>query len=374
MWDIADDEVWALGLIGIAPAHVPRPAYYAYQLYADHYGPDLGGCFVGARRRHRVRQPQRRGRRHGDHLRELEQPRTSASRCRSRTSPRRRRRRRFRLPAESLGAIEIPDNGNARAWTYAEAERKAAVGPQPLVAGTAPAVARRRRRRRGAGKVVGTNCPKTDGGFVCPRMPVTNAAITVAGMNTTVGVNFGAGTNVGVVQLRGARSNRAGRHAPPATATACTSRARFVPPIKGGSNYMGFGLYYSSDQCLDAARTQACSSSSPARWAAATWRSASNFSGDSFSGDDPARGGCQGSDSTCYGPSADVTAQTAGGADAGVVVKVPFTKLSGGVPDQRAGPQHDRSPSSGSSAPRASPPTAAAARADFTVKNVAFYK
>ena len=31
VWDISDDEVWALGLIGSAPGHMPRPAYYAYR-------------------------------------------------------------------------------------------------------------------------------------------------------------------------------------------------------------------------------------------------------------------------------------------------------------------------------------------------------
>ena len=34
VWDISDDDNWALGIIGLAPAHTPRPEYYAYQLYA----------------------------------------------------------------------------------------------------------------------------------------------------------------------------------------------------------------------------------------------------------------------------------------------------------------------------------------------------
>ena len=139
VWDIADDEVWALGLIGILPAHVPRPAYYAYQLYADHFGPTSvavssapAGVTAYASRNAA-----------GDateiiyvnwnaqdvgvevQVTDLATPPATPT---------------FRLPGQSLGAIEIPDNGNARAWSYAEAERKAAVGPQPLVAGTAPAV------------------------------------------------------------------------------------------------------------------------------------------------------------------------------------------------------------------------------------------
>ena len=39
VWDISDDDGYALGLIGPAPGHTPRPAYYAYALFADHFGP-----------------------------------------------------------------------------------------------------------------------------------------------------------------------------------------------------------------------------------------------------------------------------------------------------------------------------------------------
>ena len=41
VWDISDADVWSLGLLGLPPAHTPRPEYYAYQLYADHLGPRL---------------------------------------------------------------------------------------------------------------------------------------------------------------------------------------------------------------------------------------------------------------------------------------------------------------------------------------------
>ncbi|HSS39244.1 MAG TPA: hypothetical protein VLT58_10780, partial [Polyangia bacterium] len=373
VWDIADDEAWALGLIGIAPAHVPRPAYYAYQLYADHYGPTSvavssapAGVSAYASRNAA-----------GDateiiyvnwntqdvgvevQVTDLATPPATPS---------------FRLPAESLGAVEIPDNGNARAWTYAEAERKAAVGPQPLVAGTAPASpVDGGAGGNGAGKVVGTNCPKTDGGFVCPRTPVSNAAITVAGMNTTMGVNFGAGTN-----QWGSYSYAApGQKAPVGTATSDGNgvhiQAAFVPPITGAANYMGFGLYYSSVDCLDATSYTGVQFELSGSLGGCYLAFGSNFSGDTFKGDDPARGACMGSDSTCYNPSADVTSQAAGGADAGVVVKVPFAKLSAGVPGSALDPstlitvQWQLSASTLAT-------DAGGCSADFTVKNVAFYK
>ncbi len=41
VWDVSDDDGYALGLLGPAPAHTPRPAYYAYALYAAHFGPTL---------------------------------------------------------------------------------------------------------------------------------------------------------------------------------------------------------------------------------------------------------------------------------------------------------------------------------------------
>jgi hypothetical protein len=41
VWDISDPDSWSLGLIGLPPTHTPRPEYYAYQLYAQYFGPYL---------------------------------------------------------------------------------------------------------------------------------------------------------------------------------------------------------------------------------------------------------------------------------------------------------------------------------------------
>jgi hypothetical protein len=371
VWDIADDEVWALGLIGLPPAHVPRPAYYAYQLYADHYGPtsvavSSGPAGVTAYASRNAA---------GDateiiyvnwnaqdvgvevQVTDVATPPATPT---------------FRLPGQSLGAIEIPDNGNARAWTYAEGERKAAVGLQPLAAGTAPAAAvDGGGGGSSAGKTVGTNCPHTDGGFVCPRMPVSNPAITVGGTNTTMGVSFGAD------EWDSYSYAASGQTAPVGTATSDGNglhiQGAFVPPINSAANYMGYGLYSSSDKCLDASAYTGVQFEFAGSLGGCYLGFGASFSGDAFSGDDSSRGGCQGSESTCYGPSADVTTLTAGGADAGVVVEVPFTKLSGGVPISALDPstlvavQWQLSSSNLAT-------DGGGCSADFTVKNVTFYK
>ncbi|HEY4013787.1 MAG TPA: hypothetical protein VGM06_10640 [Polyangiaceae bacterium] len=41
IWDISDVDPWDLGLIGAAPEHTPRPAYYALDLFSGHSGPTL---------------------------------------------------------------------------------------------------------------------------------------------------------------------------------------------------------------------------------------------------------------------------------------------------------------------------------------------
>ncbi|HVT10111.1 MAG TPA: hypothetical protein VHO67_21770 [Polyangia bacterium] len=386
VWDIADDEVYALGLIGIPPKHVPRPAYYAYQLYADHYGPTSvavssapAGVTAYASRNAAADATDiiyvnwnKEDVGVAVQVTDLATPPATPT---------------FRLPAQSLGAIEIPDNGNPQAWAYAEAERQVGVGPQPLAAGTAPA-ATPTGGAGGAGKTVGTNCPKADGGFVCPRTPVSSAVITTAGTNSPSGVTFGAGAN-----QWGSYSYAApGQTAPLGTATSDGNglhiQGAFVPPVSGASNYMGFGLYYSSNQCLDATSYTGVQFEFSGSLGSCALAFGANFSGDTFDGDDPSRGGCQGSEASCYGPSADVTRQTAvtadaggaaadgGGTDAGaagVVVKVPFSKLTAGVPLSGLDPgtlvtvqwQLSASTLAGD---------AGGCAADFTVKNVAFYK
>ncbi len=374
VWDISDDEVWALGLIGSAPAHVPRPAYYAYQLYADHFGPTSiavasapAGVTAYASRNAAADATEIIYTNWNTHDVGVQVTVTDLATAPAAPT--------FRLPAESLGAIEIPDDGDARAWTYAEAERNAGVGPQPLAATTAPAgpIDGGAGGGSGAGKVVGTNCPTAEAGLVCPRTPVSSTVITSGGTNTTAGVTFGTGAND---QWASYTYAAPGQTAPVGTATSDGDglhiQGGFVPPITGPNNYMGFGLYYSSSECLDASSYTGVQFEFAGSLGGCRLAFAANFSGDAFEGDDPSRGGCRSSNSACYGPSADVTSEAKPG-DAGVVVKVPFSALSAGVPIGTLDPstivtiqwQLTASTSSGD---------AGGCSADFTVKNVAFYQ
>jgi hypothetical protein len=370
VWDISDNEDWSLGLIGVPSAHVPRPPYYAYQLFADHFGPTLlgvssapAGVSAYASRNAagngtQILYANWNGSDVGVQVQVTGLPASP-------TAPT------FRLPAQSIGAIEVPDTGDAQAWAYAEAERATAVGLQPIAPGTGPATALDG-AAGGAGRAVGTNCPK-DGGFVCPQTPVTNPAITTAGQNTTMGVAFGAGSN-----LWGSYSYAAsGQTAPTGMATADGTglhiQGGFVAPVSAAANYMGFGLYYSSSSCLNAAAYTGVRFDFSGSLGGCLLALGGNMSGDTRPADDATRGGCPGTPSTCYGPSADITAQASATADGGAVtIKVPFTQFSGGMPSSSLDPssligiQWQLSAHTGGA-------DAGGCTADFTVSNVQFY-
>src|SRR5262249_30420828 len=38
IWNISDTPDWSLGMIGGPPDHQPRPEYWTYALYTDHFG------------------------------------------------------------------------------------------------------------------------------------------------------------------------------------------------------------------------------------------------------------------------------------------------------------------------------------------------
>ncbi len=174
VWDVSDDDGYALGLLGPAPAHTPRPAYYAYALYAAHFGPTLltvssapAGVSAHASRNA------------ADDATEIivanwnSAPAPlafSVTGLASAPAP-----TTFVLPAVSLAAVEIPDVGAAAAWSYGETERASASGPRSLPAGatTAPvatgATDGGSDAGPGAGKIVGTACG-TGAAFVCPKV------------------------------------------------------------------------------------------------------------------------------------------------------------------------------------------------------------
>ena len=171
VWDVSDDDGYALGLIGPAPGHTPRPNYYAYALFAEHFGPTLlevsaapSGVNAYASRNQADDTTQ---------IILVNWNQSAAPLAFSvaglTTAP---APVTFVLPAVSIAAVEIPDHGAAAAWTYGEAQRETASGPQGLTPGMTgpPVVTDGGNQGAGgaAGKTVGTSCA-TDGAVVCPR-------------------------------------------------------------------------------------------------------------------------------------------------------------------------------------------------------------
>ncbi len=168
VWNISDTDGWSLGLIGTPPGHEPRPSYYAYALFADHFGPNVldvtaapAGVSAYASRNQA-----------GDatevilinwnsspagltfQLTGLTEPPPSPS---------------FVLPPLSMDAVEIPDVGVATAWSYGEPQRAAGVGPEVLDPGGATPAGLGvpgSGSVGGAGRIPGTGCG-LDGGVAC---------------------------------------------------------------------------------------------------------------------------------------------------------------------------------------------------------------
>jgi len=376
VWDIGDLDDWSLGLIGLPPGHVPRPAYYAYQLYADHFGPTVLG--VSSAPSGVSAYASRNAAGNGTQIvyanwnsADVGVQVQVTGLATAPAAPT------FRLPAQSIGAIEVPDTGDAQAWSYGEPQRAAAVGPQPIAAGTGLAPGAGGASGTSAGRAVGTNCPK-DGGFVCSRTPASSPAITTAGQNTAMGPAFGSGTN-----LWGSYSYAAsGQTAPTGMATSDGTglhiQGGFVPPVSAALNYMGFGLYYSSQDCLNAATYTGIQFQFSGSLGGCLLALSANFSADTRPADDPNRGGCAGTPSSCYGPNADLTAKAISSADAGAdagtatTIKVPFTQLTGGMPSSSFDPRDLISVQWQLSA-RTGGADAGGCTADFTVSNVSFY-
>jgi hypothetical protein len=200
VWDISDLDDWGLGLIGMPPAHTPRPSYYAYSLYADHFGPTLldvtsvpAGVSAHASRNA------------ADDATEVIAINWNASAVELQLEvtglPAAPTAATFVVPAVSIAAVEIPDTGPASAWVYAEAQRQAAVGPQLLGVGawTYGAGA-----TGGAGRAAGAGCGgkdaavgSVDGGIsgACnATIPEAVGNLTVSGEYVTVGPLHGYGS------------------------------------------------------------------------------------------------------------------------------------------------------------------------------------
>ncbi len=160
VWDISDTDDYAFGLIGMPPTHTPRPAYYAYSLYADHFGPTLlnapsapAGVSAHASRNQTDDATEVIVINWNKSPAGLSFQVTGLPTAPANTT--------FVLPPVSIAAVEIPDNGAATAWTYGEAQRETSSGPQVLAAGTTSAGivdAGNAASDAGAGRAVGTGC------------------------------------------------------------------------------------------------------------------------------------------------------------------------------------------------------------------------
>jgi hypothetical protein len=377
VWDISDPDDWSLGLIGLPSGHVPRPEYHAYALYAGHFGPTLlpsvSGLPAGV--------SAYASRDLADDATEIIviNWNTSAVALSFQvtdltTAP---AAPTYLLPATSLAAIEVSDAGKSTAWVYGEDERRAALPPQVIAPGTTPAPAPDGSvSGSGAGRAVGTNCPGTDGGFVCPSYaPENPPVITTAGANHTTAplVTFGSGVNMwGSYSYAGP-----GQTAPAATVTSDGSGMQitggFVPPVTPSANYVGFGLYYSSSNCLDLGGFTGLAFEFSGTLGGCQMQIGIGFSGDS-SKSDPGntRGGCDGTDSTCYPPSYDVTGQVLSAPALPATIKVPFTGPAAGMPIGALDPHSVVGVQWQLTAP-AGAPDGGGCSANFTVSNARVY-
>jgi hypothetical protein len=342
VWNIADTPEWSLGLIGVPPAHTPRPSYYAYQLYAAHFGPTLvkvtsapAGVSAHASRNQ------------ADNATEIivanwnEAPAGLAVQVTGLTGAAAPAPVTFVVPAVSITAIEVPDTGAPQAWTYAEAQRAAAVGPAALAPGldgtTSPPDGGAD-AGTGAGSVVGTGCPTTDGGLVCAQTTLPSPTITTAGAMSGTALSFGTGSNRwGSYTYAGP-----GQTAPTGTVTSAGTGLEIsgglVPPLSSSNNFIGIGLYYSSSTCIDGSSYSGLKFDFSGDLGGCGLQVGMSSSGDISSANDSARGGCDPSVSSCYGPSVDVTDMVIASITPTTTIRVPFASVSGGMPQSTLDP------------------------------------
>jgi hypothetical protein len=360
-WDISDPDQWGLGFLTLPPAHTPRPEYYAYQLYADHYGPTLADVTaapsgIGA---HATRNAA------GNATDVIVVNWNSSPLALSfqvtglATAP---PPAIFELPALSMAAVEIPDVGAPAAWAYGDAQRQTGVGPQPLTPGVVT--------RRDGGSGGGETDAGLDVGIAgpdvavrkCNKVVVSTPAITTLGRATGAVLTFGAGAS----QWGSFTYSGNGQPLPTASVSADGNgidiAATFVAPVAPTNNYAGVGLYYSSASCIDATSYSGIAFDFSGDLGACSLRLGVSFSDVVAVVNDPVRGTCM-AGASCYGPSAAVVPGPSR-------IQVPFAALAGGMPVDRIDPTTIINVAWELSAPLGSPGSCSAT---FTVSNAAFY-
>jgi hypothetical protein len=369
IWDISDTETWSLGFIGGPPAHQPRPEYYAYLFYAQHFGPTLLGVTSAP-----TGVSVYASRNAADNATDIivanwnttTQPLTfevTGLASAAATSPT------FEVPAVSLAAIEIPDTGAASAWVYGEAERVAGQGPQALAPGSAPGTYPDA-GAGSAGRTVGTGCGS--GGPICTQAILPGPAITTDGSASGANLSFGTAPNAWGSYAYAASGQTSPTAAVSADGNGLTISGGFGPLASAGANWEGFGLYYSSSSCINASSYTGVKFDFSGDLGACFFQLGASFSRDLADADDPTRGACVGTSASCYGPAADITAAALAATPSNPTIYVPFTSLTGGMPIITFDPSFMVSLQWQLSTTLANP-DGGTCSASFTVTNVSFY-
>jgi hypothetical protein len=131
VWDISDPDAYALGLLRLPPSHEPRPAYYALLLYAEHFGPTLVPSST-SNPELKVHASRNQA---GDGTEAIlvnwSQSAQAVTVGLDGLSPSRGSVG-LVMPALSMAAVEIPDQGAASAWIYGQGQFASGTGPAEL--------------------------------------------------------------------------------------------------------------------------------------------------------------------------------------------------------------------------------------------------
>ncbi len=352
VWNISDTNEWSLGLIGLPPSHTPRPEYYAYALYADHFGPTLADVTasptgVAAHASRNVA---------NDATEVIVVNWNSAAApvaievtglATAVTSPV------YELPALSITAVEVPDVGtSSSASTYGSSQHDAVTGPQPL----AP--------MNGFVLVAGAAVDAGGGATSCATVALPVATIASLGRVTGTGVSFGPLSDVWSSYVYGGPGQSLPSVSLSSDGLGFQVAAQLVDPAPS-NDYVGMGLYYSSASCADVSTYSGFQFDLSGNLGACTMVFGLVDSGDLSVMNDPIRGVCP-STSVCYGPATSISPSATG------TIQVPFSELGGGMPVGVLDATTVVSAQWQLTAPLG-PPDAGGCNATFAIENAAFY-
>jgi hypothetical protein len=362
VWDISDPDNYQLGLIGLPPAHTPRPEYYAYALYADHFGPTWlnvtsapAGVSAHASRNQADDATEIIAINWNSSAVGLAFQITGLATAPASTT--------YYLPPVSMAAVEIPDSASPSAWIYGEAQRQAAAAPQPLMPGVVASTGAGGAGGAGAGVAVGAGCG--DAAVGCSDIVLPTPAITTLGTASGSTLTYGSGTDKWSSYTYAATGQTPPGVAVTSDGNGLQITAGLVPPVDASTNYLGVGLYFSSSSCVNASAYTGVQFDFSGDLGGCALAFAASFSGDLSHASDATRGTC--SASTCYGPSLAVVPS---GATA--TIKVPFASLTAGMPVATLDPSSIVSVQWQLNGPAATA-DGGGCSANFAVANVAFY-